>query len=365
MAASAQDAHPWPIYNARFRVVFPILDADGDLVTAAAALDSELSQDQGTFVDAANEATEIATSSGMYYLDLIATELDTKSTAIIVKTTTTGAKTTPIVLYPKRLPVVRTGTAQAGAASTVTLDAGASALDDYYKGCYINITNDLPANVLGQARRITGYVGSTKVATIEGTWGTNPSVASTFEILAPGDTVNLAAWAGSAVSDPTAAGLPEVDVLRFGGAAGTFAAGRPEVNTSHLGGTLQTAGDIIARLGTPTGASVSADIAAIEAQTDDIGIAGAGLTAVPWNAAWDAEVESEALDALNTILADSIPADGTLPTVRQALYLLTQFMLERAVASTTVTVKKADGITTLFTLTLDSATAPTSITRAT
>lgn len=52
------------------------------------------------------------------------------------------------------------------------------------------------------------------------------------------------------------------------------------------------------RLGAPAGASVSADIAAIEAQTDDIGAAGAGLTAIPWNAAWDAEVQSEVADAL-------------------------------------------------------------------
>ena len=58
-------------------------------------------------------------------------------------------------------------------------------------------------------------------------------------------------------------------------------------------------GDAFARLGAPAGASVSADIAAIEAQTDDIGAAGAGLTAIPWNAAWDAEVQSECTDALN------------------------------------------------------------------
>lgn len=64
-----------------------------------------------------------------------------------------------------------------------------------------------------------------------------------------------------------------------------------------LVGTAQT-GDSFARLGAPAGASVSADIAAIEAQTDDIGAAGAGLTDVPWNAAWDAEVQSEVADAL-------------------------------------------------------------------
>lgn len=38
--------------------------------------------------------------------------------------------------------------------------------------------------------------------------------------------------------------------------------------------------DLDAKVGTPAGASVSADIAAIEAQTDDIGAAGAGLTAI-------------------------------------------------------------------------------------
>ncbi len=70
-----------------------------------------------------------------------------------------------------------------------------------------------------------------------------------------------------------------------------------KVNTLD-GHTAQT-GDNYARLGAPAGASVSADIAAIEAQTDDIGVAGAGLTAVPWNSSWDAEVQSEVTDALN------------------------------------------------------------------
>lgn len=68
--------------------------------------------------------------------------------------------------------------------------------------------------------------------------------------------------------------------------------------TTYTGNTPQT-GDAFARLGAPAGASIAADLAAIEAQTDDIGAAGAGLTAIPWNAAWDAEVESEATDALN------------------------------------------------------------------
>jgi len=94
------DARPMPLKNVAYRVTFPVMDADGDLVTGATALDSEISKDGGTFVDCTNEATEIATASGMYYLDLTSTEMNADTVAIIVKTSSSGAKTTPIVLYP-------------------------------------------------------------------------------------------------------------------------------------------------------------------------------------------------------------------------------------------------------------------------
>jgi hypothetical protein len=71
---AASDATPFPIKNQAYRVTFPILDADGDLVTGASGLDSEVSKDGGTFADCTSEATEIATSSGVYYLDLTSTE---------------------------------------------------------------------------------------------------------------------------------------------------------------------------------------------------------------------------------------------------------------------------------------------------
>lgn len=96
---AAGDAKAIPVKAAALRITFPIFDADGDLVTGATGLDSEISKDGGTFADCTNEATEIATSSGMYYLDLTATEMNADTVAIIVKTTTSGAKTTPIVLY--------------------------------------------------------------------------------------------------------------------------------------------------------------------------------------------------------------------------------------------------------------------------
>ena len=55
-----------------------------------------------------------------------------------------------------------------------------------------------------------------------------------------------------------------------------------------------------------TQASGGGDLAAIKGYVDDIGVAGAGLTAQPWNAAWDAEVESEVNDALVALNLDHL-----------------------------------------------------------
>ena len=98
---ASTDARPIPIKNTAYRVTFPILNGSGDLVTGASGLDSEVSKDAGTFADCTNEATEIATSSCIYYLDLTATEMNADCVVIVVKTSTSGAKTTPIVLYPQ------------------------------------------------------------------------------------------------------------------------------------------------------------------------------------------------------------------------------------------------------------------------
>ena len=53
---------------------------------------------------------------------------------------------------------------------------------------------------------------------------------------------------------------------------------------------------------------VATEIASILEDTAAIGVAGAGLTAVPWNAAWDTEVQSECNDALVALHLDHILA---------------------------------------------------------
>jgi hypothetical protein len=68
---------------------------------------------------------------------------------------------------------------------------------------------------------------------------------------------------------------------------------------------------------------------------------------------------------LTTAITESYAADNVAPTLAQAIMLIQQSLHEFAISSTTRTVKKLDGSTTAATFTLDSATAPTSTTRAT
>ena len=112
-------------------------------------------------------------------------------------------------------------------------------------------------------------------------------------------------------------GVHPANVTQFGGSNGTFSGGRPEVNTSHAAGTAWNSGAIGASTlasDTITAAKIAADAitaakiadGAIDAATFTAGainnaamsIDGSELTAIPWNAAWDAEVQSEVEDGL-------------------------------------------------------------------
>lgn len=180
---ASTDARPMPLKNTAFRVYFPILDADGDPVTGASGLDSEVSLDGGSFSDCTNEATEVG-SSGVYYLDLTSGEMNGDAVCVQVKTSTSGAKTTVLVMYPAE-------------------------------------TGDIPVNV-------TAIEGSD-----------------------PTDQIRDAV-----VDDAT-----RIDASALNTASGAI--GSNGSGLTEAGGT------------------------------------GDHLTAVPWNASWDAEVQSEATDALN------------------------------------------------------------------
>ena len=175
------NALPYPVYGVPFGIEFPILDADGDLVTGAADLDSEKSLNGDTFADCTNEATEIATSSGIYYLLLTAAEMTADVVAVIVKTSSSGAKTTVLTLYPRKLVSLRSGTAQGGAAGYITLDASAGAKDDIWNGCLVVATID--SNV--EARVISNYTGSSQQAAVVPDWNVTPDSDDTFVVYLP------------------------------------------------------------------------------------------------------------------------------------------------------------------------------------
>jgi len=173
---ASTDARPVPIKNTAFRAVFPIYDADGDLVTGAATLDSEVSKDQGAFADCTNEATEIATSSGIYYLDLTATEMNADCVAVIVKTGTAGAKTTVLVFYPEETGDINVDvTAYGGAAGTFsggrpevnTSHIGGSAISQAAGVANVNVTQlSGDATAADNAEAFfdgTGYAGTNNV----------------------------------------------------------------------------------------------------------------------------------------------------------------------------------------------------------
>lgn len=87
-----------PLKNSAFTVMFPIYDADGDLVTGATSPDSEVSIDGGTFADVSpGEAVEVATASGVYKLALAAGEMNGDIIATITKSG--NGKTAVNVMY--------------------------------------------------------------------------------------------------------------------------------------------------------------------------------------------------------------------------------------------------------------------------
>ena len=74
-------------------------------------------------------------------------------------------------------------------------------------------------------------------------------------------------------------------------------------------------------------------------------------------------IENRSALRLNSAIPDSYAAHEAQPTMSQAVLEILQFLTEKTVSSTTVSVKKPDGSTAVMEFTLNSATDPSSITR--
>lgn len=97
---------------------------------------------------------------------------------LILSGMTAATKLSVCILNRRRV----VGTAGAGAAATVTLAASAvegTALEGFFDGCEITI---IAGPAIGDVRRITTYVGSTRVATVDPAWSATPTTASRYSI---------------------------------------------------------------------------------------------------------------------------------------------------------------------------------------
>lgn len=90
-----------------------------------------------------------------------------------------GAITDAVYAAATTTKANRTATAQAGAASSITLDSSAVSANNYYVPCIISIASGTGA---GQSRLIVYYIGSSKIAYVHRPWVTNPDSSSVFVI---------------------------------------------------------------------------------------------------------------------------------------------------------------------------------------
>lgn len=97
---ASTDAQPWPIKNKALRLTFPVFTAAGQLVTTGTQAVT-ISKDAGTFANpaaGATNATQIATTSGVWYVDLGAG--DTNCDTLAVKISDGTNPPTILVIYP-------------------------------------------------------------------------------------------------------------------------------------------------------------------------------------------------------------------------------------------------------------------------
>ena len=117
---------------------------------------------------------------GMYRLDLPDGVVDTEGLVHLLLHGAANMVPCPIRINCRPNMFGHRGLAQAGASGSITLHTNASSTDDFYNGALVVVTG---GTGVGQVRRITDYVGSTRVATVDANWVTNPDSTSRYRII--------------------------------------------------------------------------------------------------------------------------------------------------------------------------------------
>lgn len=176
-------ALPYPIKNARFSLLVPYLDADGD-PTAPATPDTEISKDNGAAADCVEEASATSGMDGMALITIGGAEMDCSTVALNAKVAS-GPKATLVTLYPRQLVILGTGTLAAGSAGGGTLG---TKLPFDISGCFIRTTGGTGGGGTGgvnnQARKIMSCTAA-GVFTVVPDFETAVSTDTTYDILLP------------------------------------------------------------------------------------------------------------------------------------------------------------------------------------
>lgn len=245
--STSHAALPYPIKNARFTLLVPYLDADGD-PTDPTTPDTEFSGDAGAFADCAEEVSTISGSNGTGYITLTGAETNYSMLALAAKVAS-GPKNTLATLYPRNLASIGTGTLSAGSAGGGTLG---TILAYDVTNCFIMTTGGTGGGGTGgannQARRIATYTTSTGAFTVTPNWETTPDNTTTYSLLLPeGVTLGMLRTLNPATAGRTllvgTSGQADANVTQLLGTnwltPGT--AGTPDVNMKLVGGQTASA----------------------------------------------------------------------------------------------------------------------------
>jgi len=212
------DSLPVPRKNVAFRAHFDLRLNTGALCSGATGLDSEVSKDDGTFADCTNEATEVATSSGHYYLDLTSTEMNADSVVVQVKFTTTNNVTRTIIMHPQEAGDIK-GDVQTWLAGTIPAPGttGVPSVDTLRIGGTVQTARDIGSSVL-----LSSGTGAGQVSFASGILSVNATQ------------INGSANAAARLALASAHMVPfTVDTTGFAGSSTTFQSNLTEATADH------------------------------------------------------------------------------------------------------------------------------------
>lgn len=203
-----------------------------------------------------------------------------------------------------------------------------------------NNTGTWTGNIVGTLSTLTTYTGNTpQTGDSFARIGANGANLTSVGLAATQAFNNTGTWTGNVSGT-------------VGGTAGTtqtFDALQTALNSTHGSGSWATA----TGFATPTNITAGT-ITTVSGNVNGSVGSVSGLT--------NATISSA---VFTTAMTESYNTDGSPATLSQGMYVLMQLLTEITFAGTTGTVKKLDGSTTAYTLTVNDATTPTSITRST